>query len=153
MIRHHIALGHWVEQQVLADARFELAAPSRFALTCLRLKGVGNEGNKALLQAVNDTGACVEGGGKDLGSGTGGPRVCMSAASSRQHTPHEPPPTGSTFMVGTELEGAFIIRFAIGASHTQLKHVKAAWQLLQAHADAVLAEHSRGGQKAPSEAK
>jgi hypothetical protein len=41
---------------VLLLPRFELAAPPRFGLVCLRLKGVGNEGNRALLAAVNRAG-------------------------------------------------------------------------------------------------
>lgn len=36
--------------------RFELAAPPRFGLVCLRLRGVGNDGNRALLAAVNHAG-------------------------------------------------------------------------------------------------
>lgn len=36
--------------------RFDLVAPPRFGLVCLRLKGADNEGNKALLAAVNNAG-------------------------------------------------------------------------------------------------
>lgn len=39
-----------------APGRFEVAAPPRFGLTCLRLKGVGCEGNRQLLAAVNRAG-------------------------------------------------------------------------------------------------
>lgn len=41
---------------LLLLARFELVAPPRFGLVCLRLKGVGSEGNRALLAAVNSAG-------------------------------------------------------------------------------------------------
>jgi hypothetical protein len=47
-------------------------------------------------------------------------------------------------MVGTELEGRFTIRFAIGSAATQLRHVRAAWGLFQAQADGVLARHAAG---------
>jgi hypothetical protein len=40
----------------LRPCRFELVAPPRFGLACLRLKGVGCDGNKALLAAVNNAG-------------------------------------------------------------------------------------------------
>lgn len=40
----------------LLSHRFDLVAPSRFGLVCLRLKGADNEGNKALLAAVNNAG-------------------------------------------------------------------------------------------------
>lgn len=40
----------------IATHRFELVAPPRFGLVCLRLKGVGNDGNRALLAAINNAG-------------------------------------------------------------------------------------------------
>lgn len=104
LVRHHIALGEWLAQQVAADdrsaaetsaavggraagvvcglskpavalrtsrcliwgphcwllCRFELAAPPRFGLVCLRLKGVGSNGNRELLAAVNSAGRDVQ---------------------------------------------------------------------------------------------
>ncbi|KAF6264901.1 aromatic-aminoacid decarboxylase [Scenedesmus sp. NREL 46B-D3] len=56
MVRHHIALGRWFADQVAADARFELAAPPRFGLTCFRLSGGDNAAHKQLLEAVNAVG-------------------------------------------------------------------------------------------------
>lgn len=56
MIRHHMALADWFATAVTADERFELAAPPRFGLVCFRLKGVDNAVNKALLEAVNESG-------------------------------------------------------------------------------------------------
>ena len=44
-------LARWVK----ADARFELAAPQRFSLVCLRYKGTDQE-NQAILDAVNASG-------------------------------------------------------------------------------------------------
>jgi glutamate/tyrosine decarboxylase-like PLP-dependent enzyme len=130
MIRHHIALGHWLEEQVCgaaqhscmpvalacrlaprragtgsrrsagrccrsntrarsrclpqvaSDPRFELAAPSRFGLTCFRLRGGSNEANKALLAAVNDSGAAAAKQATAVvavGSGFGGCRACWLA--------------------------------------------------------------------------
>ena len=40
-LRHHLALAASVEARLRADARFELAAPPRFALVCFRLKAPG----------------------------------------------------------------------------------------------------------------
>eukprot|EP00877_Chromochloris_zofingiensis_P002321 jgi/Chrzof1/1208/Cz01g44220.t1 len=104
MIRHHMALADWFATAVTADERFELAAPPRFGLVCFRLKGVDNAVNKALLEAVNES--------------------------------------GDIFMIHTELAGQYTLRFAIGQSNTQMRHVQAAWQLIQSAADNVLSSSS-----------
>jgi len=56
LIRHHLTLADWFAAAVAADARFEIAAPPRFGLTCFRLKGVGGDGNLALLERINSSG-------------------------------------------------------------------------------------------------
>ncbi len=60
LISHHIALGQWFAQQVQGDARFEVVAPPRFGLTCFRLRDVGPEGNKQLVELVNGTGGFAD---------------------------------------------------------------------------------------------
>lgn len=104
LVRHHIALGEWLAEQVKADSRFELVAPPRFGLTCLRLKGVGCDGNKALLAAVNSA--------------------------------------GLAFMVGTDLDGQFTLRVAVGQSTTQLEHVQRVWATIQEQAGKVIAQQA-----------
>lgn len=100
LVRHHIALGEWLAEQVKADDRFDLVAPPRFGLVCLRLKGADNEGNKALLAAVNNA--------------------------------------GLSFMVGTDLDGLFTLRVAIGQATTQLEHVQRVWGIFQQQAGKML---------------
>ena len=56
LIRHHLTLADWFAAAVAADHRFEIAAPPRFGLTCFRLKGVGRDGNLALLERINSSG-------------------------------------------------------------------------------------------------
>ena len=46
--------------------------------------------------------------------------------------------SGKTFLVDTELSGQRVLRFAVGGAHTQERHVRAAWALLQEAAGAVL---------------
>lgn len=49
---------------------------------------------------------------------------------------------GDIFMIHTELAGQYTLRFAIGQSNTQMRHVQAAWQLIQSAADNVLSSSS-----------
>ena len=55
-MRHHVALAEELARWVAADDRFELAAPQRLGLVCLRHIG-GDESTQALLDAVNGSGA------------------------------------------------------------------------------------------------
>jgi len=58
-IRQHVRWAEWLEQQVLADDRFELAAPRSLALVCLRLAGDRDAETMALLDATNATGKAL----------------------------------------------------------------------------------------------
>ncbi|KAL5059781.1 hypothetical protein RYX36_031385 [Vicia faba] len=46
--------------------------------------------------------------------------------------------TGSVFITHTVLSGEFVLRFAVGAPLTEVRHVKPAWQILQEKATALL---------------
>lgn len=48
-------------------------------------------------------------------------------------------------MVGTELDGLFTLRVAIGQSHTQLEHVRRVWALLQQQAGLMLMNQETAG--------
>ena len=48
--------------------------------------------------------------------------------------------TGQAFLIGTELDGRFSLRMAIGAAGTQSSHVADAWQLIALQADAILTQ-------------
>jgi hypothetical protein len=37
-----------------------------------------------------------------------------------------------------ELSGIYTVRFAVGATHTELQHVQAAWEVIQAEASHLL---------------
>ncbi|KAH9568469.1 hypothetical protein CY35_03G078500 [Sphagnum magellanicum] len=45
---------------------------------------------------------------------------------------------GDILVTHTELSGIYTVRFAVGATHTELKHVKAAWEVIQAEASHLL---------------
>ena len=55
ILRDHIAMAQEFAGWVRADERFELAAPVPFSLVCFRLRS-GDEQNKMLMDAVNETG-------------------------------------------------------------------------------------------------
>jgi aromatic-L-amino-acid decarboxylase len=55
MIRDQIAWAQELGRQVESDPNFELAAPQKFSLVCLRYKGTDDE-NRAILDKVNSSG-------------------------------------------------------------------------------------------------
>lgn len=57
-------------------------------------------------------------------------------------------PVGLSHMVGTDLEGLFTLRVAIGQANTQLRHVQQVWALIQQHAGLLLAAGQSGTQMA-----
>ena len=54
-IRRHVELGQAFARWVVADERFELAAPVPLNLVCFRLRG-GDAANEELLRRLNDSG-------------------------------------------------------------------------------------------------
>lgn len=46
---------------------------------------------------------------------------------------------GTIFIVATELQGKYTLRFAVGNARTQLEHVRYGWQIIQQEAEKVLA--------------
>nr|POF12204.1 tyrosine/dopa decarboxylase 5 [Quercus suber] len=50
--------------------------------------------------------------------------------------------SGSVYMSSTVVDGAYIIRCAIGATLTERRHVIRAWEVIQEHADAYSAKTS-----------
>ncbi|XP_040375885.1 tyrosine decarboxylase [Oryza brachyantha] len=111
-VRRHVRMAAAFEAMVRADARFEVAAPRRFALVCFRLllspekelaggEKAANELNRRLLEEVN-------------------------AASSG--------PYMSSAMVG----GVYMLRCAIGSTLTEERHVREAWNVVQERATSIL---------------
>jgi aromatic-L-amino-acid decarboxylase len=45
---------------------------------------------------------------------------------------------GNILVTHTELSGIYTVRFAVGATHTELQHVQAAWEVIQAEASHLL---------------
>ena len=114
-IRNHVAIAASLEQRVARDPRFELAAPRTTALVCLRLAPPGTtpERADALTRSLMDS---------------------LNA-------------TGEVFLTHTTLtiadqNGAgaprFVLRIAVGGTHTEQRHGDHLWQLLTEHADQLI---------------
>ena len=110
-IRQHCDWAAWLEEQVVADPRFELACPRSLSLICLHLKA-GDTPTRELLARINATGLAY----------------CT-------HTTLSTPPDQDGNGGGTR----YVIRVCIGSATTTQEHVRAFWTLLSEHADAVLA--------------
>lgn len=78
-IRQHVAWAQWLEAQVRADGRFELAAPRSLSLVCLRLADGDDGATRALLEAANATGRVLL-THTTLPDGSGGERYTIRVA-------------------------------------------------------------------------
>jgi len=58
ILRGHMRMAREFGERVVADPRFELAAPILFSLVCFRLRGSDDE-NRELLERVNSTGEAL----------------------------------------------------------------------------------------------
>ena len=102
-LREHLRLGGLFEQWVREDGRFELAAPRSLSLVCFRLAPREGEAPEAC-DARN--------------------RALLERLNA----------SGRAFLTHTVLPGTpprFVLRMAIGATSTQERHVRAAWDELQ----------------------
>jgi len=108
-IRAHIELARRIEERVLADPRFEIAARRTVNLVCFRLRGedaaAADERNTALLRAVN--------------------------ASGRAYLSH-------TVIPGADGRARYTLRMAIGSPATREHHLDETWDLIRHHAARVL---------------
>jgi aromatic-L-amino-acid decarboxylase len=100
-IREHVRLASLFEEWVRSDARFELCAPRNLNLVCFRLRGEGAASDERNRSLVERLNA-----------------------------------SGKIFLTHTALRGPdgrdrYVIRMAIGATHTQERHVRAAWDLIR----------------------
>ncbi|KAK0579677.1 hypothetical protein LWI29_029698 [Acer saccharum] len=114
-LRSHVKIARHFEELVRSDKRFEVVAPRNFSMVCFKVSA-----SSALFKHENDdekdeksnevTKTLLE---KINTSG----KVCMSHA-----------------IVGE----MYVIRFAVGASLTEEKHVVGAWKVVQQNLDAIL---------------
>ena len=111
------------EGLVRKDERFEIVVPTRFALVCFRISPSainidnGSEGCYYIGKNMNDGYLVNEVNRKLLDSING---------------------CGKAYMTHCEVDGAFVIRCAIGSTLTEEHHVNMTWKLVQEHASFLL---------------
>ncbi|KDP38772.1 hypothetical protein JCGZ_05108 [Jatropha curcas] len=104
-IRSDILMAKMFEEFVRSDPRFEIVVPRRFALVCFRLVCPKKLDGSAHFEILN--------------------RKLLEWVNS----------TGRIYMTHTKVGGEYILRFAVGATLTEERHVVAAWMLIKDGAD------------------
>lgn len=114
-LRSHVKMAKLFEELVRNDNRFEVMAPRNFALVCFRVLPWPNDISVANhVEPVNELNK----------------KLLESINES-----------GNVYMSSTVVDGAYIIRCAIGATLTEERHVIRAWKVIQEHADALLSKN------------
>ncbi|CAA6671233.1 unnamed protein product [Spirodela intermedia] len=106
-IRSDVRMARGFEEMVAADTRFEVVVPRRFALVCFRMR-------------PRRAGADGE----------------AEADAANRRLLEEVTNSGRIYATHTVIGGIYVIRFAVGTTLTEERHVKAAWELFRAKADA-----------------
>ena len=112
-LRSHVKMAKLFQGFVALDDRFEVVVPRYFAMVCFRLNPrnyrTGEDGST--LDRVNELNR----------------RLLESINSS-----------GWLYVTHAVIGGIYVIRFAVGATLTEERHVRSAWKVVQEHADALL---------------
>ncbi|CAN0887471.1 Tyrosine decarboxylase [Linum grandiflorum] len=106
-IRSHVSMAETFMQLVSEDERFELVVPCHFSLVCFRIL---LPAERRRLRRTNEM-------NKKLLEAVNG--------------------SGRVFMTHVVAGGIYMIRFAVGATLTERRHVAAAWDVVVEHADAM----------------
>src|SRR6266852_7962580 len=101
-IREHVRLAQQFADWVRGDSRFELAAPAQLNLVCFRLRAV----DRADQDRANQDHAN---------------QLLMERLNG----------SGDLYLTHTKLDGKFTVRFCVGQTNTQARHVERAWQRIQ----------------------
>ncbi|KAJ2847887.1 hypothetical protein IWW36_003620 [Coemansia brasiliensis] len=115
-IREHVRQAKWLEEQLVADGRFEIMAPVVFGLVVFRIKpGVFDASTSSLDDIVNSANAELV--------------KCINS-------------DGRVFLVGTKLRGVDVLRPAIGSSHGTSENTTRLLQVIQECSEIVIARFS-----------
>lgn len=116
-IRKHVKMAKDFEAFLCTNSKFEVMAPRNFAMVCFRVSpsALATVANKTSDEKVN--------------------RLNEQLLESLNGTGH-------VFMTHTVIEGMHMIRVAIGATLTEDKHVSMLWDMVQEHANTLLAKYA-----------
>jgi aromatic-L-amino-acid/L-tryptophan decarboxylase len=122
-IRRHVGLAARFADAVAGDARFELPTPPSLALVCFR---------------ITEAAACSD--AADAGTQALSADQRLKAANKVNNALLDKiNASGQAFLVHTKLSGRLVLRLAVGSPLTQEADVDAAWALVRAAADELLA--------------
>ncbi|XP_058745542.1 tyrosine decarboxylase 1-like [Vicia villosa] len=122
-LRNHVEMAKTFEGLVRKDERFEIVVPTRFALVCFRI-------SPSAINISNESGDCYY-IGKMMNDGYLVNEVYRKLLDSVNGS-------GKAYMSHCEVDGAFVIRCAIGSTLTEEHHVTMTWKLVQQHASFLL---------------
>ncbi|KAL4393105.1 hypothetical protein HN51_046249 [Arachis hypogaea] len=140
-LRSHVNMAMTFEGLVKLDKRFEIVVPRKFSLVCFRVSPStiarsnyyyyhdNNNNNK------NNCDDNYHNGHDDYGKLVNDDYLVNELNRKLLESINN---SGKVYMTHGEVEGAFMIRFAIGATLTEEHHVIMAWKLIQEHADSLL---------------
>ncbi|KAI3940652.1 hypothetical protein MKW92_036663 [Papaver armeniacum] len=114
-LRGHVKMAKHFQGLVVMDNRFEIVVPRTFAMVCFRLKPTAIPKQKKI---ENDN---MEAQANDINT-----KLLESVNAS-----------GKIYMTHAVVGGVYMIRFAVGATLTEERHVTGAWKVVQEHTDAI----------------
>ncbi|KAK5794732.1 hypothetical protein PVK06_035973 [Gossypium arboreum] len=124
-LRSHVKMAKRFQKLVESDNRFEVVVPRNFAMVCFRVlpTTLKKEPNGCNIESGNIEAKLVD---PEYANDFNRNLLEMMNASSK------------VFMTHTIVEGIYVIRFAVGATLTEDKHVIKAWKVVQETVDDML---------------
>ncbi|MFQ6656640.1 hypothetical protein Gotur_026660 [Gossypium turneri] len=125
-LRSHVKMAKRFQQLVESDNRFEVVVPRNFAMVCFRVlpTTLKKEPNGCNIESGNIEAKLI-----DQEYANDFNRNLLETVNA----------SGKVFMTHTIVEGIYVIRFAVGATLTEDKHVIKAWKVVQETVDGMLA--------------
>ncbi|MCL7043013.1 hypothetical protein MKW94_023393 [Papaver nudicaule] len=114
-LRSHVKMAKHFQGLIGMDNRFEIVVPRTFAMVCFRLKPA------AIFNQIVDN-DWIEAQTNEINA-----KLLESVNAS-----------GKIYMTHAVVGGVYMIRFAVGATLTEERHVTGAWKVVQEHTDAIL---------------
>ena len=124
VIREHLALAQWVREQVEAEPDFELLAPVPLNTVCLRYRPSAGGTTVSAARGGAPAGDAVDTTVRADASDDEALNALNAEIMERVNA------TGKAYFTHTKLDGRYVIRFVIGQTYTERRHVDAAWKLL-----------------------
>ncbi|KAI9081631.1 hypothetical protein K1719_036367 [Acacia pycnantha] len=131
-LRNHVKMAKTFEDLVKKDKRFEIFVPRYFSLVCFRVSPLVIT-NKSFNNSTNEEGHYYEFGGNIIIDDN--KRLVNEVNRKLLDSING---SGKVYMTHGMVEGAFVIRCAIGATLTEEQHVIMAWNIVKEHATPIL---------------